>query len=572
MLSSLSFFSGFLFLLIGLISLVMLLLVFGRPARIVLGLALVVAAATSYFTARYGTLFDNGMLTNILETNREEALELVTIPFLLFIAFAGLIPALAIWAYPLEPRRFLVAIVHRSAALLFALALVITPLMMSQKEIVSVARENHQIRHMIAPLNMVSATYNAIEDLLRPPPEFHSVAVDATHMTAASQGRKPLVHVLIVGETARASSFRLDGYALNTNPELGLRNDVQFLEMRTCGTATAVSLPCMFSIQKHNGFDRVASRREDNLLDVAKRSGFDVIWIDNGNGCKGICSRVTNRDVHASSADTICPNNICYDEILVEELRRILDSVTGDTLIVLHELGSHGPAYFRRYPDSFRLFQPDCRSANFTDCSQQQIVNAYDNTIAYTDHVIASAIDTLSAHADQFDLSLIFVSDHGESLGEHGLYLHGMPYKLAPAEQTTVPMIVWLGQNPSPGDLPNTGCVIEKSRASLSHDNLFHIELGMLGISTSIYKPELDILSACHSDSGIRANPLPRQSAARLPTENGSYPAKTPPQSVHRRYARQTGCSSPREFVPVQYHRHRHPSPGAATCRSHRWT
>jgi len=386
-------------------------------------------------------------------------------------------------------------------ALVVALALIVTPLIMSQKEIFSVARENQQLRHMIAPLNIIAATYSTIEDQLASPPEFHSVALDARHVPATEQDGKPLVHVLIIGETARASSFGLDGYTVNTDPELGQRNDVQFFEMRACGTATAVSLPCMFSVQEHDGFDRSASKNEDNLLDVAKRSGYDVIWIDNGNGCKGVCARVESRDVHTLSAENICPHNDCYDEILVEELRRTLDTVTGDTLIVLHELGSHGPAYFRRYPESFRLFQPDCQSANFTDCSQQQIVNAYDNTIAYTDHVIASAISTLSAHTDEFDLSLVFVSDHGESLGEHGLYLHGMPYKLAPAEQTTVPMIVWLGSSSSYGDFPGSSCAADKHRASLSHDNLFHTELGLLGISTSAYKPELDILSACRAGS-----------------------------------------------------------------------
>jgi len=501
MLPGFSYFSDFLSLTIGLVSLVMLLLAFGRPARIVLSVALIVAASTSYFTSRYGVLIDNGMLTNIIETNHEEASELVTTPLILFVAFAGLLPALAVWAYPLEQRRFVAAVAHRGVALLLALAMIVTPLIMSQKEIVSVARENHKIRHMIAPLNVVSATYNAIEDRLASPPEFHPVALDARHVPAAEQDKKPLVHVLIIGETARASSFRLDGYAVNTNPELGQKDDVQFFEMRTCGTATAVSLPCMFSVQEHDGFDRIASKNEDNLLDVAKRSGYNVIWIDNGNGCKGICARVASRDVHASSVENICPDNNCYDEILVEELRRILDAVTGDTFIVLHELGSHGPAYFRRYPESFRLFQPDCQSANFADCSQQQIINAYDNTIAYTDHVIASAIGILSAHTDQFDLSLIFVSDHGESLGEHGLYLHGLPYNLAPTEQTTVPMIVWLGPNSSYDDLSGSSCAAERSRASLSHDNLFHTELGLLGISTSAYKPELDILSACRSDS-----------------------------------------------------------------------
>jgi lipid A ethanolaminephosphotransferase len=499
LLLSTPYFAAFLSLTVGLISLVLLLLAFGRPAPILLGVALIIAASANYYTARYGVLFDSGMMTNIVETNTAEAFELMSLPFMGVIAIAGLLPALAIWAYPIKPRRVRTAILHRGTALLVAMILIVTPLLTSQKEIFSVARNHQELRHMIAPLNVISASYVSVRDRLETPAEHRPVALDAAHATAAAQHRKPMVHVLIVGETARAANFSLNGYALNTNRELEQEKDAQFLTMQSCGTATAVSLPCMFSIQEHDNFDRELSKNEDNLLDVAARSGYEVLWIDNGNGCKGICAHVASRDVHLSDVENMCPDGACYDEILVHELENILDTVSSDTLIVLHQLGSHGPAYFRRYPEAFRLFQPDCQSPNFGDCSRAEIANSYDNTIAYTDHVIAGAIATLSARGDDFDTSLIYVSDHGESLGERGIYLHGMPYKLAPAEQTTVPLILWLGAHEESRVATKAPCVEDESRPPLSHDNLFHTELGLLGIRTEAYKPDLDILLSCHS-------------------------------------------------------------------------
>jgi lipid A ethanolaminephosphotransferase len=493
----LGYFTSFLLLTIGLISLVLMLLAFGRATRIVLGLALVIAAGASYFTYRYGTLFDPGMLTNVIETDRAEAFELVNRPLLIIIALFGLAPAILIWWYPLRHRRLPVAVLHRSIGLVVALGLIIGPLIANQKEIFSVARNHQELRHMIAPVNVISASYVSIRDRLETPREYHQVALDATHANAEAQHRKPIVHVLIVGETARASNFSLNGYMLNTNPELGPKDDIRFLQAGSCGTATAVSLPCMFSLQEHDNFDREGSNSEDNLLDVASRSGYEVVWIDNGNGCKGICARVVNRDVHEMDLLDICPEGICYDEVLVEELRQLLPTITKDTLVVLHQLGSHGPAYFRRYPSGFRMFQPDCRSPNFGDCSQQEISNSYDNTIAYTDHVIAAAINELAARSGEFETSLVYVSDHGESLGEHNLYLHGMPYNLAPAEQTTVPMLIWLGGHASKQDQTLFTCIDGATAGAVSHDNLFHTELGLLGISTAAYKSDLDIFSRC---------------------------------------------------------------------------
>lgn len=495
--AELLYLGSFLFLTVGLISLVFLLLAFGRATRVVLGLALLTAASAGYFTANYGVLFDPGMLTNVVQTDPAEASELFSFSQLTFIALFGVLPAIAIWRYPILPRRLPIALLHRSIALLLALGLIVTPLIASQKEIFPVARNNQELRHMIAPLNVISASYVSIRDNLESKGPFEHVALDASHANAASQQRKPRVHVLIVGETARAANFSLNGYKLDTNPELQHINNIQFLEVQSCGTATAVSLPCMFSLQEHKNFDSGAARNEDNLLDVAKRSGYDVYWIDNGNSCKGVCARVASQNVHSTSENTICPDDTCYDEILVEELSRRLPSVTTDTIFVLHQLGSHGPAYFRRYPETFRNFVPVCDSANFGDCTQQEIANAYDNTIAYTDHVIAATISVLQSHGEEIEASLIYVSDHGESLGEHNVYLHGMPYKFAPKEQTTVPMIAWFGNDGLRLGQEMFGCSEATDAGSLSHDNLFHTELGILDISTSDYRSDLDIFSAC---------------------------------------------------------------------------
>lgn len=487
----------FLALTVGLVYLVLLILSVGRATRFTLSLSLLVAAAAGYFTAQFGILFDTGMLINVIETDRAEALELMSLPIISFVVLVGLLPALIVWRVPLAQRRFSSAVARKGVATLLAVSLIAGPLYAEQREIFSVARNHSELRHMIAPLNVISASYSQARDSLKSSIPFKHIALDATHVSTSARNQRPSVHVLIVGETARAASFSLNGYRLDTNPELEHHPGVNFLEAVSCGTATAVSLPCMFSIQDHNNFDRDESRNEDNLLDIVARSGYEVYWIDNGNGCKGICSRVINRDVHASVVRDICPHGVCFDEILDIELENIVSHITHDTLIVLHQLGSHGPAYFRRYPEDYRVFRPDCRSANFGDCSAEEISNAYDNTIAYTDHIIGAAIDILSRHSEEISASLMYVSDHGESLGEHNVFLHGMPYKFAPDQQTRVPLVYWLSADAKASQKIAANCDPQTSSMPVSHDNLFYTELGLLEIKTSVYKPEKDLLWSC---------------------------------------------------------------------------
>jgi lipid A ethanolaminephosphotransferase len=515
-LPSIAFLAEFLALTVGLTALVLLILAIGWLARAVLALALIVAAAAGYFAASLGVIFDTEMLVNVLETNPAEALELITRPMVAFIVAFGLLPGILVLRAPIEKRGFPRMLAHKGLAVTVALSLIAGPLFVDQKEIFSVARNHQELRYLIAPLNVVAASYRVARDSLQGPTHFTKIATDATHVSASNIGARPTVHVLIVGETARAANFSLNGYVGNTNPSMQKLTGVQFLKVTSCGTATAVSLPCMFSLQEHSNFDREESRQQENLLDIAARAGYEVFWVDNGNGCKGICSRISSRDVHSSNIEGICPDGECFDEILVHELDAILSSVSGDSLIVLHQLGSHGPAYYRRYPDEYRVFRPDCRSANLGDCNSLEIMNAYDNTIVYTDHVIAAAIDALKKRSNEINASLLYISDHGESLGEHNLFLHGMPYAFAPDEQTKVPLIAWISEGFQDRHSIQSPCKLKRQSTPVSHDNLFHSELGLLGIQTAEYEPEKDLFSTCRNSDQTSA--LRRASAGELPT------------------------------------------------------
>jgi lipid A ethanolaminephosphotransferase len=163
----------------------------------------------------------------------------------------------------------------------------------------------------------------------------------------------------------------------------------------------------------------------------------------------------------------------------------------GDILIVLHQMGSHGPAYYKRYPEAFRVFTPTCESSQLDECSQEEISNAYDNTIVYTDHFLAEVISLLKNNDEHFETAMFYASDHGESLGEGGVYLHGMPYWIAPGSQTAVSMILWFGPNFDDVDAEDVRAVID---TPLTHDNIFHTLLGLFEIHSQVYQEDKDVL------------------------------------------------------------------------------
>jgi lipid A ethanolaminephosphotransferase len=314
----------------------------------------------------------------------------------------------------------------------------------------------------------------------------------------AAPGQRPTLLVMVVGETVRAANFGLAGYARDTTPRLAeLPDVVTFPRTVACGTSTEVSLPCMFSPFGRAGYDEARVRRHGSLLHVLAHAGFRVVWRDNQSGCKGVCDGLEVQDLHGAALPGLCAGGRCLDGILLHDLDQTVAAAAGDLVVVMHQLGNHGPAYHRRYPAEFARFKPACDQAELRGCTREEIVNAYDNAIAYTDHFLAQVVAFLERQRDRFDVAMVYVSDHGESLGEYGLYLHGMPRAVAPREQLEVPMVWWLPPDAAAGLRVEVGCLRARAALQASHDNLYHSVIGLLDVATATYRPEWDLFSGC---------------------------------------------------------------------------
>ena len=198
------------------------------------------------------------------------------------------------------------------------------------------------------------------------------------------------------------------------------------------------------------------------------------------------------------------------DEALLANLDLTIDQTANDLLIVLHPLGSHGPAYHKRYPKSFEQFKPACASNSPQDCSSEEVANSYDNTLLYTDYLIDKTIALLEKRHDLSNAFLLYVSDHGESLGENGVYLHGVPKAIAPESQLKVPMLMWLSdgmQKQNAQQAENLAANVDCG-AGISHDNISHTLLSMYSVETSVLAPEMAINpNNCASDARLAKQP-----------------------------------------------------------------
>ena len=261
------------------------------------------------------------------------------------------------------------------------------------------------------------------------------------------------------------------------------------------------------------------ARDNETLIDVVARSGARVIWRDNDAGCKDVCGRAEYVDVTGSNDPRWCPEPAeCHDGILLEGLEAAVREQVKDTLVVLHLKGSHGPAYYKRYPPAFERFTPACRTSDLASCDAAELRNAYDNTVLYTDHMVGEAIALAQRLSDRFASAVLYVSDHGESLGEKGLYLHGMPYAVAPAEQTRVPLYAWVSPPFLALEHWDRACMERQTRVPRSHDNVYATVLGFLEIETREYQPALDLFEPCDPPGGGKRDskhPGPGGTAAR---------------------------------------------------------
>ena len=474
------------------------LLLWPRLWRGVLMVLIVVAAIAGHYIGGYGIYIDADMVRNVLNTDWREAHELVG--WDVAVPLAGALPALflvsRIRLVPHTWRRMLVARI----VLLLAMCLLGTlGAAASLRAMIAFVRNQREVRYLVTPANVIVSLAKVVSE--EPPGRARvqlPIGEDATRV-AAAEAHRPRLLVLVVGETARAANWGLGGYARQTTPELAGRDVVNYPDVRACGSSTEVSLPCMFSRYGRRHYDEAAIRGHQSVLHMLQRAGVRVLWRDNQSGCKGVCDGLEVEDLHARRDPGLCDGDRCYDLILVDGLADAARRHRGDQVVVLHMLGNHGPTYAERYPPEFARWRPACTTSDLGQCARSRIVNAYDNALLYTDHVLGATIDALAGMAD-YDTAMLYVSDHGESLGERGLFLHGMPYPIAPDEQLQVPMVAWF----SPGWQRATGldmaCVRQHATAAYSHDNLFHTLLGLAGVQTRLYQPAMDLYRPCRGN------------------------------------------------------------------------
>jgi lipid A ethanolaminephosphotransferase len=503
---NLGFGLGFFTILVGLFSAIFLSFTPGILLKPVLGILLMIAAAVSYFQNHYGVIFDPNMIQNIVETDVKEATELLSFSFLLHMAVFGLLPVLAVAFVKVSHQPFLKAAAIRLLYIAGALLIASVLIWVNYKSFVIIGREHREIRLLINPTAPLWASYNYLHDkynlsiMNRP---IQQIGLDAkqnkNYLLAEKKNNKKTIVILVVGETARAKSFSLNGYARLTNPQLAHDDVFSFKNTYSCGTSTAESLPCIFSHLGRKNYKSSTAGQYESMLDVIKRAGVQVLWRDNNSGCKGVCARIGMEDVSNLPVPALCNNEECFDEILLQQLQTRIEEAKTDTLVVLHQKGSHGPAYYKRYPKEFAKFTPECTDNAPQNCNQTALLNAYDNTIAYTDYFLHKTIELLKNAPDRYNTVMLYVSDHGESLGENGIYLHGLPYFLSPDEEIHIPMIAWFSEGYIKSDQLSKACLNKHLKTSYSHDNIPHTLLGLFKVETSLYKQDHDIFNGCIS-------------------------------------------------------------------------
>jgi lipid A ethanolaminephosphotransferase len=457
------------------------------------------SAAAFYFALSFQTYFDDTMIQNIFETDQREALELININLLLSVGLLGIVPAMVIFKSRLAYKAFHHQFAHNLALSGLGLLLAAASIGAFYPENASFIRNNNvALRESLLPSSYLASSYHYLEPHFSAADQGRAVVgADARKSPSWQYYQKPLALVFIVGETARAKSFSLQKHSADsflTNP-----NIVYFDHFSSCGTSTAVSVPCMFSFFDRDHYSREKKKQFENVLDVINRSKFDVVWRDNHNGCKGLCDAIKVEMLNQSDSAAFFHENEFYDEALVNNLAKRIESQTKDQVIFLHQMGSHGPAYYHRIPPEFLHNTPSCLSSNLSDCTAQEVENTYNDTVRYTEYVISKAISELESISDRYDTALVYVSDHGESTGEKGLYLHGIPRFLAPSEQTHVPALLWMSDNYLNSRQISLDCMKHTQHRAYSHDYISHTLLGLLDIETSAYQANMDLKDGCHT-------------------------------------------------------------------------
>lgn len=468
----------------------------------VITLFLVSAAFGAYFMMAYGVVIDPTMMVNTLQTDVRETRDLLSWSLAGTVMVLAVLPSFFLWRQKVRRTGMVRQALSNALSLVAACALLVLVVMLFFQSIASLMREHTQMRYLINPLNSFYALGSvATKPFQRDESSVRPLGEDAKLGTSYTAQAKPPLLLLVLGETGRSGNFAVNGYNRPTTPQLAQENIASQRNAWSCGTSTAASVPCMFSNFGRAAFDSRPANYE-GLMDVLQRSGLAVLWLDNQSGCKGVCDRVPNVSTSQLKVPGLCEGDECFDEVMLQGLDQRIAALPAErrargVVLVMHQMGSHGPAYYKRSPPAFKKFLPECTSNTLQSCERDALINAYDNSIVYTDHVLAAAIGWLKTQEAHSAPAMLYLADHGESLGENNLYLHGMPYSVAPDVQKHVPWITWLSPEFEQRSKITTACLKLQLDAPISHDHYFHSVLGLLNVQTRVYQPALDIYAHC---------------------------------------------------------------------------
>ena len=468
------------------------------------------AAVAQHYMLTYRVVMDPSMAANALQTDLHEARDLMSwrmlIDVLLVCAPAGW------WLLRVQvpPMRAWRQLWRNGALLAVAVTVAAGGAALMSRELAPLMRNHVTLRYMMNPLASVySAGAVVVKPLFRHRRQLIPISGGAALGASYAAQARPPMFVVVVGETARADHFALNGYGRDTTPGLAGRGVTSWRNVHSCGTNTLASVPCMFSSLGKAGYEGSRDDHE-NLLDVAQAAGLAVLWIDNQSGCKGVCDRVPNASasegLSSDVKDVLCDGDECLDDVMLRNIDQRIAALPAErrargVLLVMHQMGSHGPAYAKRSAPDVKRFTPECKTNVLADCSHGELMNAYDNSIAHTDRFLSRTIDWLQAQSSRYDTGMLYMSDHGESLGEYGLFLHGLPYNIAPDVQKHVPMVAWFGDGLRAREKLSTACLRSDQDVALTHDNLYHTVLGVMDVQTPTYKPALDAFAHCKATS-----------------------------------------------------------------------
>ncbi|MCT7483871.1 phosphoethanolamine transferase [Aliarcobacter cryaerophilus] len=458
-----------------------------------------ISAFTAYFMDSYSVVIDSEMIRNSLQTSFKESVDLFSFRLVLYVVFLAIIPSYIVYKTKINYKSLKGEIVSKLKTITLSLVIIFIIIFSFSKFYTSFFREHKPLRYNINPIYWIYSIGNYVHKTLDTAPTvLKDIGLDAKVVENNSETKELII--LVVGETARADRFSLNGYSKETNPLLKQENIVSFTNMYSCGTSTAHSVPCMFSIFPKDEYTYKKGASTKNVLDVLNNTqDVAILWRDNNSDSKGVALRVDYEDFKTPKTNSICDEE-CRDEGMLVGLEDYIEkNKNKNILIVLHQMGNHGPAYYKRYPKEFEKFTPVCKTNQLENCTKEEISNAYDNAILYTDYFLSKAINFLKKYSNTHEAGLLYVSDHGESLGENGIYLHGMPYAIAPKAQTHVASLIWLdnGQMAHEYDINK---IKQNKDKEYSHDNLFDTLLGLFEVKTEVYKKELDILNEARKE------------------------------------------------------------------------